>query len=114
MTARATVWIYPPKDVEKKSYVAQWQCACEVPALYPFTSTTATHTLECRDCGARQDLELGAAIDVPNRFGIAPLEIRCPETTCRITTQMWHPLPKGQRIRLSCARCGRFSETAAR
>jgi hypothetical protein len=103
-----TLWIYPPRDAERKSYVAKWACACALPALHAFTSTGSQHTLECRDCQQREELDLTAAIDVPNRFGIAPLEIRCLEPSCAITTQMWHPLPQGDRVRLACARCGRF------
>jgi hypothetical protein len=114
MPAQTTTWIYPPRDAERKSYLTQWACACEVPALHPFTASAATHTLTCPDCQARVELELSAAIDVPSRRGIAPLEIRCQAATCGITTQIWHPLPKGQRIRINCAKCGKFAETTAR
>jgi hypothetical protein len=109
MTTRTMLWIYPPRDTERKSYVAYWACACTLPALHPFVSTLSQHTLECRDCQQREVLDLTTAIDVPNRYGIAPLEIRCASVSCRITTQMWHPLPKGERVRLACARCGLYS-----
>jgi hypothetical protein len=114
MPSSTTTWIYPPKDSERKSYLTLWACACEVPALHPFIETGAKHTLECPDCQGRIELDLATAIDVPNRLGISPLEIRCSDPKCAITTQIWHPLPKGQRIRLNCARCRKFSETVAR
>ncbi len=113
MTSSTTTWIYPPRDAERKSYLTQWACACDVPALHPFTSTGPTHELDCPDCRERVTLDLHAAVDVPNRFGIVALEIRCPDRSCGITTQLWHPLPKGQRIRIGCARCRKFSETTA-
>jgi hypothetical protein len=107
-TTSTTVWIYPPRDKEKKSYLAQWACGCPVPALLPFTSTALQHTLECADCHERTELDLATAIDAPNRYGIAPLTIKCPELTCRIATQIWHPLPTGTQVRINCAKCGRF------